>query len=103
MTEPSSPLWRWARTSRRNAIWQTPFASFAARLLVGIAYRPLHVAARCEVNFEAYRSFDFPEPLPFEAPPSYNADLQTYERVPIKVEAASAQTLNGYCGVSFAY
>jgi len=79
------------------------FASFAARLLVGLAYRPWHVAGRCEFNVEAYRSFDFPRPLPFDAPPTYNNVLQTYERRPIAVESASAQTLNAYCGVSFAY
>ena len=77
--------------------------SVAGRLLVGATFRPWHLALRCELNYEGYREFDYPRPLPFEAPVRYNAQTQAYERPPIHVGAASAHTFNAYCGASLAY
>jgi hypothetical protein len=77
--------------------------SFAARAVVGAVYRPWHVMLRCELNYELYREFDYPQPIPFEGKVRYNEQLQAYERPEIKVDAATVHTLNGFCGAGFHY
>lgn len=77
--------------------------SFAGRGIGGIVYRPWHVMLRCELNGELYREFDYPSPIPFEGKVRFNAQKQAYERPEIKVEAATAYTLNFYCGAGLHY
>ncbi|MCB9558061.1 MAG: hypothetical protein H6707_18245 [Deltaproteobacteria bacterium] len=79
------------------------FGSFAGRVMFGMVIPSARLGVRCEVNTEYYREFAYPTPLPFEGRVTYNAALQSYERKEIKVEAVSAQTTNGFCGVSFVY
>lgn len=77
--------------------------SFAGRGIAGLVYRPWHVMLRCELNGELYREFDYPEPIPFDGKVRFNAQKQAYERIPIKVEAATAYTLNFFCGAGLHY
>jgi hypothetical protein len=84
-----------------SAGWSAAWVrSGQVRAILGFAIRPWHVALRCEMNYEGYFTFSYPEALQFTGPLRYNDIKLHYERPQYNVTAASAGTLNVFFGAN---
>jgi len=61
---------------------------------VGLKIPEIHLAVRAGVEVEAFRGFDYPKPVEFQASVVFNEEKQAYERERVFVDGASLTTVN---------
>lgn len=70
------------------------FGSGQVSAQIGLEVPDIHLAFRAAWEFEWFRSFDYPEPLEFQASVAYNPEKMVFERERVFVEGATLFTFN---------
>lgn len=79
------------------------FGSGQVSAQIGLQVPAIHLAFRAAWEFEWFRSFDYPEPLEFQASVAYNPEKMVFERERIFVEGATLFTFNWQLSATYSF
>ncbi len=77
--------------------------SFAGRLMLGVTHRPWHLTLFFRGDYEYYRDFAYPEPIPFRGRMDWDPNLAVWQRPVQTAQSVSLHALRFYCGVAVIY